>query len=215
MKTARKVLLLVLCAALLVSASVMGTMAYLTSTSSAQNTFTVGKVTIDLNETDVDEDDNTKQNDYHLMPGGEYTKDPVVTVKADSEESYVRMLVTVSNISDLKAAFSNNVAADGTFLLQNMVTGWDSTVWVYEACTENETDDTAVYEFRYVNKVAKPAVDTDLPALFQQVVIPETTTETQMAELTDGINIDIVAHAIQAEGFADAAAAWTAFDTQN
>lgn len=214
MKTARKVLLLVLCAALLVSASVMGTMAYLTSTSSAKNTFTVGKVSIDLNETDVDGDDNTKLNAYHLMPGGVYTKDPVVTVKANSEASYVRMMVTASNVSGLKDAFPENVAADGTFLLQNMVTGWDPSVWAFESCTAGEGD-IAVYEFRYVGTVAKATTDTVLDALFDQVVIPEDASEVDMAELEDGVTIDIVAHAIQAEGFANADAAWAAFNTQN
>ena len=42
MKNAKKVLLLVLCAVLLVGASVAGTVAYLTATDSVENTFTVG-----------------------------------------------------------------------------------------------------------------------------------------------------------------------------
>lgn len=205
MKTARKVLLIALCAVLLVSASVMGTLAYLTDTSAAKNTFTVGKVNIDLNETDVD-GDGTKQNAYHLMPGGEYTKDPVVTVLAGSEESYVRVLVTVSNLDDLKDAFPAYVAEDGTFLLQNLVTGWDKTVWEINNVKGN------VYEFRYVGTVAKTTADIKLPALFTKVVIPDGTTSEQMAELENGITIDIVAHAIQAEGFASADAAWAAWE---
>ena len=42
MKTKRKALLLSLCAVLLVAVSVMGTIAYLTSTDNVANTFTVG-----------------------------------------------------------------------------------------------------------------------------------------------------------------------------
>ena len=53
MKTARKVLMIALCAVLLVSISVMGTMAYLTSQDTVTNTFTVGKVAINLDEADV------------------------------------------------------------------------------------------------------------------------------------------------------------------
>ena len=54
MKTKRKALLLSLCAVLLVVASVMGTMAYLTSTSATvTNTFTVGNVGITLDEAPV------------------------------------------------------------------------------------------------------------------------------------------------------------------
>lgn len=44
MKTRSKALLLTLCAVLLVAASVLGTMAYLTSTDEVTNTFTVGQV---------------------------------------------------------------------------------------------------------------------------------------------------------------------------
>ena len=50
MKTKRKALLLSLCAVLLVVASVMGTMAYLTSSDTGTNTFTVGKVAIKRDE---------------------------------------------------------------------------------------------------------------------------------------------------------------------
>lgn len=43
MKTKSKALLLTLCAVLLVAASVLGTMAYLTSTDTVTNTFTIGQ----------------------------------------------------------------------------------------------------------------------------------------------------------------------------
>ena len=56
MKTKRKALLLSLCAVLLVVASVMGTMAYLTSTDTVTNTFTVGNVQIKLDEAAVNPD---------------------------------------------------------------------------------------------------------------------------------------------------------------
>ena len=51
MKTRSKALLLTLCAVLLVTASVLGTMAFLTSTDEVKNTFTVGSVNIALDET--------------------------------------------------------------------------------------------------------------------------------------------------------------------
>lgn len=56
MKTKSKALLLTLCAVLLVAASVMGTMAYLTSTDKVENTFTVGNVKITLDEAKVNTD---------------------------------------------------------------------------------------------------------------------------------------------------------------
>ncbi len=56
MKKKTKALMLVLCAVLLVTASVLGTMAYLTSTDQVVNTFTVGKVAITLDEAKVNAD---------------------------------------------------------------------------------------------------------------------------------------------------------------
>lgn len=206
MKSNRKALLLTLCALLLVVATVVGTLAYFTDTDSAVNTFTVGKVGIDLNETDVDKDQNTKANAYHLLPGMKYVKDPAVTMDADSEESYVRMLVTPSKLDALKTAFPKFIAQDGVFLLQNLVEGWNPAIWEFEAY------DNGVYEFRYHTTVDGDAGK--LEPLFTHVVVPGTADNDDMAVLAD-MQIKVVAHAIQAAGFADADAAWDAFDAQH
>ena len=77
MKKTSKALLLSLCTVLLVTASVLGTMAYLTSQDQVVNTFTVGNVAITLDETDVDvngdkdSEDRVKANEYKLLPGRE------------------------------------------------------------------------------------------------------------------------------------------------
>ena len=104
MKTRRNALLLSFCAVLLVVASVFGTVAYMTSKDQVKNTFTVGKVAINLDEAKVTEDgkpvegaDRVKENSYKLLPGLTYTKDPMVTVLDGSEASYVRMKVTFNN----------------------------------------------------------------------------------------------------------------------
>lgn len=100
MKTKRKALLLSLCAVLLVVASVMGTMAYLTDSAKVENTFTVGKVNITLDEAPVDtngnviDGDRRTQNQYLLVPGQSYTKDPIVHVTAGSENSWIFVEVT-------------------------------------------------------------------------------------------------------------------------
>lgn len=108
MKTKSKALAISLCAILLVIASVMGTMAYLTSTDEVTNTFTVGKVTITLDEAPVDGNgkvvsgDRVKKNEYKLLPGHEYDKDPTVHVAANSEACY--LFVKVENgIKDIIA----------------------------------------------------------------------------------------------------------------
>lgn len=119
MKTKSKALLLTLCAVLLVAASVLGTMAYLTSSDTVTNTFTVGKVEIKLDEAKVTADGipvegagRVTANSYKLMPGTTYTKDPTVTVLKGSEDSYVRMKVTFNNATEIIALCTDPEFAD-------------------------------------------------------------------------------------------------------
>lgn len=96
MKARNKVLLLMLSAVLLVGASVFGTLAYLTSSQTVTNTFSVGKVSITMDESNIDPNDGKTViagrgtgNEYHLIPGTTYTKDPIIHVTADSEPCYL------------------------------------------------------------------------------------------------------------------------------
>ena len=75
-------------------ASVGGTIAWLTDkTAPVTNTFTVGDINITLTETGTT--DNAKQ--YKIIPGTDLSKDPKVTVKADSEACYVFVKVKEEN----------------------------------------------------------------------------------------------------------------------
>ena len=94
MKRARKVIALILCAAVLMAVSVMGTLAYLTSQAKVENTFTVGSVGIKMVEHDA-ENKEVQGNSYKLIPGSTYTKDPTITVDAGSEDCY--LFVDVQN----------------------------------------------------------------------------------------------------------------------
>lgn len=95
MKTKSKALLMTLCAVLLVAASVLGTMAYLTSTTGpVTNTFSIGKIAITLDEAKVDLDGvavtpatRGNGNAYKLVPGHTYTKDPTVHVTDENSEN--------------------------------------------------------------------------------------------------------------------------------
>lgn len=207
-----KPMLLLLCAVLLVSAAVLGTVAYLQDTDEIVNTFTVGKVHLKLDEAAVNErgeplGGRTEDgNAYHLVPGQTYTKDPTVTVLRGSERSYVRMLVTVNCYDELAAVFGE------PFLLQYFVEGRDSTVWVStEAIVKDEAANTATYEFRYFEAVT-PEKDADLvlDALFDAITVPSAMTGAQLAAVAD-LKITVEAHAIQAVGFVDADEAWAAF----
>ena len=226
MKARNKILLLALCMAALIAVSVLGTMAYLTSTDTVTNTFTVGKVAITLDEAKVNDAGvavtpavRVKANSYKLMPGHSYIKDPTVTVKAGSEKAYIRMIVTAEfdkKLTDEKLAMK----------LDNIFTGFDEASWkqVKKDVTttgEGENAKTKItYEYRYIKDnnpnttfTAEKDKDTALSPLFNNVVIPGEWTNDDLAAI-GGVKITIVAEAIQADGFADAAAAWAAFDTQ-
>lgn len=216
-----KVLLTLLCAVLLVMASVMGTMAYLTSTTqTVKNVFTVGKVAIKLDEAIVDADgkaidgqrttDNNNTNTYNLVPGHSYDKDPTITVLSGSEKSYVRMIVTVNFEKELDAT-TLKTKLDGIF------TGYNSD-WVKNGgptVTVNAGKTVITYEYRYntivEGKVEGEKADNKLPALFTGITVPGTWTNNDL-EAIGGFTINVYGQAIQADGFTTADAAWYAFE---
>ncbi len=189
MKTARKVLVLALCAVLLVSATIMGTMAYLTSSDVVTNTFTVGSVSITLDEAPVDvygtvvEGARVKANTYKLVPGHSYTKDPTIHVTQGSEECwlFVKIVDEIAAIED-----TTTVAAQLT------ANGWtliDSTNNIYA----------------YNSKV-------DARTTAQNVPVFDSFKISQNADVSSytGKTIVVTAYAIQADGFTTAQAAWIA-----
>lgn len=212
MKKTSKALLLMLCAVLLVAASVLGTMAYLTSSDEVVNTFTVGNVQIKLDEAQANPDgslvpnaDRVKANSYKLLPGHEYNKDPMVTVLKGSESAYIKMTVTFTKAAELDAIFKPDGAT-----LTSIFNGYDSTNWTYKGNTKDANANTRTYEFWYKEDVAAPDSDVALDALFDKIVVPGNITNAQLATI-EGMTITVNAYAIQADGFADAADAWNHF----
>jgi len=230
MKTLRKILAAICATALIVCISVGATVAYLTSKDQVINTFTVGQVHIELDEAPVDADGKettgkrVKANSYKLYPGQTYDKDPMVTVRDESDEAFIRMIVTVGDIASLKKAFPANdypeLYNDDVFLLQGLV-DWKSTAWPFVEVIEK--DNKAVYEFRHYATVS--TIDEDdnttiddakakaLAPLFTEITIPGTIDNDGIANLAK-VTITVDAHAIQARGFDSADEAWDAFDAQ-
>lgn len=192
MKTRSKALLLTLCAVLLVAASVLGTMAYLTSTDEVTNTFTVGQVKIKLDEAKANPDgslvanaDRVKANEYKLLPGHTYNKDPMVTVLSGSESSYVKMTVTFSKANELDAIF-----APGGADLTSIFNGYDAAKWIAKGNTKDATANTRTYEFWYKETVGAPTADVALDALFDSITVPGTITNEQLATI-EGMTITV------------------------
>lgn len=187
MRTKTKALALALCAALLVVTTVFVTMAYLTSTASVKNTFTVGKVTITLDEAKVDlmgnkdGDSRVTANQYKLIPGHTYTKDPTIRVAADSEDCW--LFVKVENgLVDAEAEGETSIAN------QMATKGW------------TKVDGTEVYAYATKQSARESVV------VFDSFKIAGTAD----VSLYEDAEIVVTAYAIQADGFDTAAAAWTA-----
>ena len=214
----KKKLMTVLALVLVIAMSVAGTYAYLTSTDTVKNTFTVGnvaitldeaKVQIKLDEAEANADgplvanaDRVKANSYKLLPGHTYNKDPMVTVLKGSESSYVKMTVTFTKAAELDAIFAPNGAN-----LLSIFKGYDRANWIYKGNTEDASANTRTYEFWYKDTVAAPDADVALDALFESITVPGTITNAQLATI-EGMTITVNAYAIQADGFADADDAW-------
>lgn len=198
-----KAILMALCAVLLVAASVMGTLAYLTSTDEVVNTFTVGNVVITMDETDFDNSTPTAERDkanvYHLLPGHEYVKDPIVHVDADSEDCYLFVKV-VNEIAAIEEKGTTEAPATTTVAAQMAANGWKAVdgqtgVFVYTKNTENPF---AV------------AGGTNV-TVFEKFVIDDTVNNTTLAGYNNK-TITVTAYAVQADGFDGESAAdiWTA-----
>lgn len=183
-----KVLLTLACAILLVAASVMGTLAYLTATDTVENSFTVGdNVAITLDEAKTDElgvaDENAARvqgNTYKLLPGHTYTKDP--TVHVTGEDCYV--FVTVSNgIADIEA--------DSTIADQMTANGWkvvDEAKGLYIYATGEDAKTVA-------------EKDEDL-IVFGTFTVKDDANHNALSAVEDA-KITIHAYAVQKDGFED------------
>lgn len=187
-----KAMLVVTAMVLVCVLSVLGTLAYLASTTdTVTNTFTVGKVTITLDEADVNEygvaienAERVIENEYKLINGHNYVKDPVIHVDSGSEQCYVFVKV-VNGIEAIEAAgntIESQMLAKGWLKLDGVENVW------YKADAvdaRNGAKDVPVFDSFTVDTGADISIYADAA-------------------------ITITAYAIQADGFTSATAAWAA-----
>lgn len=196
MRAKSKILATALAAALLVTGTVFGTMAYLTDKDTVTNTMTVGNIDITLDEykTDVNGNADTtatrvQANTYKLVPGHEYTKDPTVHVTANSEDSYI--FVTVENgIADIETASS------------------DAYKTIAEQVTANDWQPVTGYTGVYYKNYTSQATDENLPVFAKFQVSGDVDGKTLAGYANKTIVVN--AYAVQKDGFDSAAAAWAA-----
>lgn len=220
-KTARKVLLMACSALLLVCLTVGATVAYLTSTTDVvTNTFTVGKLAIYLDETKVDDNGNiiegaeagrTQENDYKILPGHSYTKDPTVWFAFDGEED------VASEKAILFAKVENELAAIEDTEYTNVDAQIQANGWAVLS-TNDETNTTVYYK-----TVVAAESKTEYKLFNTFKISGEVSNEEEATLKIDDYNnktIKVTAYAIQADTLvagdaatkAEAEAAWAQFE---
>lgn len=187
-------LVLVLCCAM------GGTLAWLVdSTTEVKNTFTYGDINISLWEHELNEDGLTlsadvftgeEQTGFKMIPGNKIEKDPTVTVKADSEASWLFVKIVESDNFD-------------SFMEYSIATGWTA---LNDANADGVADDGIYYR-----TVDATTADTDFAVLANDSVSVKDTVTKDM--LKDGVfvapTLSFTAYAVQRDtNITTAAQAW-------
>lgn len=224
----KKKLIVALGIVLVVALAITGVIAYLTDDAEVNNVFTLSdNVDITLDEAPVEKEgdvyvadttiDRVPENTYNeVYPGAVMPKDPIVHLQPGAADAYVRALVTVTNGTewlpvvdvDLEAAFvelTGNTIGDG---------------WVISEVATADNGKDIIYTLTYeprMNGSETAVVDTT--AVFEQIVFPADFTYSQIKDLFDvnadgdvNFEVNVVAQAIQAEGFTGANAAFQAYE---
>lgn len=176
----KKALFIMLSAALIVCATVAGTLAWLTDTTDpVVNTFTVGDINITLTE--------SENLDLKMVPGRTITKDPKVTVKKGSEACWLFVKVVKSGNFD-------------SFMTFEIANGWTELTEGSGVYYRNVGDESAV--------VATDAPFNVISG--NKVTVKNTVTKADLNGLTEATypTLTLTAYAVQRAGFENAADAW-------
>lgn len=168
----KKKVLSIVAVVLVLCCAIGGTLAWLTDkTEPVVNTFTVGDINIELTETTTN---------YKMVPGNTISKDPKVTVKANSEACWLFVKVEKSTNFD-------------QYLSYEMADGW-----------------TKLEDGVYYREVSAITANADFTVLKDnQVQVLDTVTKTMLeAAKTDAPTLTFTAYAVQKDNVASAADAW-------
>ena len=105
----KKVVVIALAAAVVATISLGGTLAYFTDTDEQKSEIVAGKVDIDITEKTTDESAKIIKRKNNLvksiiyndiLPGDEISKEPLVIVKSDSEDVYIRAKISIEGVGE-------------------------------------------------------------------------------------------------------------------
>ena len=219
----KKSILMAAIAVMLVAVLVVGgTLAYFTDTKSATNTFTVGDVKITLDESNVKDPNGNRvtSNEYTgMLPGIQYKKDPVVT-NIGNNDAYVRAVVTIENGMNWlgfyydKTSTFPQVEAFEKLICNTLGTGWEIVGFKNVMSTQDHPTSDTVVTLEYKGVLKAGGVTS---AMFENIMLPAkmTTNDITTRVAQNGVfHIDVVAQAIQADGFTSWNDAFAAFDAK-
>ena len=217
--TKKRFVAILLCVTLVALAAIGATFAYLTDSKTVKNTFTVGDVKIKLDETNVNapEGDRVTSNTYNVYPGAVVTKDPIVH-NTGKNGAYVRAVVTIEDGMNWLGLYNENVwtapqeAAFNAMINNTLGEGWELVDIAYDMSGPNHPTSDFVATLKYT-KVLEAGKDTT--AMFSQIAFPTKLTGkdvTTRIGQNGEFGINVVAQAIQADGFENWVDAFAAYD---
>ena len=208
MSKTKKLLIAAVCLVAILTSAVVGTIAWLTDkTATVTNTFSPSTVGLTLTETKGVGSSQTAK-DFKMVPGTTIDKDPVVTVKANSEACWLFVKIEQTN------GFDN-------FMAYAIASGWSEMTTVegvtgvyYRQVAASAADQ----PFDILGAGAWTVNNSYTWAANQVLVRPNVTKEMMKAMYNDDGTVktsavptmSFTAYAIQQEGFTDVAAAWAA-----
>lgn len=177
----------VLALVLVLGCALGGTVAWLVAKSDpVVNTFTYGDININLEE--------TTGSSYKIIPGVDIAKDPKVTVEADSEACW--LFVKVDEVGTFVADKVTYSVADGW--TQGDGTKIPKNVYYREVSAAEAKNGASYYVL---------AGDTDHPN--GVVNVSDRLTKEDIKGITTQPTLTFTAYAVQKDGIADAATAWS------
>lgn len=155
MNTTKKLVIAVIALSLALICAVGGTLAFLVAESnSVVNTFTYGNITLTVTETKGEQKENVREF-ANVIPGSVVEKDPTVTVKGNSEDCYVYVMIIDGLNIPSRERVSFNVNQD-----------WEK--------INDHSEENLVYTlYKYKSKVEKSSDDQDLIPVFNKVKFDE------------------------------------------
>lgn len=219
--TKKRFVAILLCVTLVALAAIGATFAYLTDTKSVNNTFTMGNVKITLDETDIKNPNGARvtSNEYNVYPGAVVTKDPIVH-NTGKNGAYVRAVVTIEDGMNWLGLYNENVwtapqeAAFNAMINNTLGDGWELVDIAYDMSGPNHPTSDFVATLKYT-KVLEAGKDTT--AMFSQIAFPTKLTGNDVTSRIDQngeFGINVVAQAIQADGFENWVDAFAAYDAK-